>query len=213
MTDTVTKTKPKAKKAKALVPQKYENREAWLKAAYDVLSNDFAAQFAAEEQFDGKPFEVQIATGWPRQDRNGKVIGQCWASKSGKGVRNIFISPLLADPIDVLSTLLHEMIHAHDDCNNKHKGAFVRVAKAVGFVGKPTSTPPGDELKDYLKTLSGQLGYYPHTAMNPSRDKVQTTRMLKVACPDCGCIVRMTQKWVDTSGIPTCGCGTKMEEG
>lgn len=199
-------------KEKALPKAKFDTREAWLRAAYNSLSEHFGWAFEAEDDFDGKPFDVQITTGWPRQDRNGKVVGQCWPAASGKGTRNIFITPLYDDPIDVLSTLLHEMIHAHDDCKNQHKGAFRRVAKAVGFVGKPTQTPPGDELKDYLKTLSGELGYYPHTRMDPKKHlKPQTTRMLKVECPDCGCIARMTKKWIDESGIPTCGCGTKME--
>ena len=33
----------------------------------------------------------------------------------------------------------------------------------------------------------------------------------RVECPDCGCIVRMTEKWIDDAGLPTCGCGAKME--
>ena len=38
----------------------------------------------------------------------------------------------------------------------------------------------------------------------------QTTRMLKVECPACGCIIRMTSKWLEEVGTPTCGCGTRM---
>ena len=38
----------------------------------------------------------------------------------------------------------------------------------------------------------------------------QGTRMIKVTCADCGCVVRMTRKWLDEQGAPTCGCGGAM---
>lgn len=38
------------------------------------------------------------------------------------------------------------------------------------------------------------------------------SRLLKVECDDCGCIVRITRKWLDRVGPPTCGCGTVMVE-
>lgn len=41
----------------------------------------------------------------------------------------------------------------------------------------------------------------------------QGTRMLKVACADCGCVVRMTRTWIERVGLPTCGCGSAMQEG
>jgi len=45
-----------------------------------------------------------------------------------------------------------------------------------------------------------------------SKPKTQGTRMLKVVCQECGCVVRMTRKWLDEVGEPTCGCGGKMVE-
>lgn len=196
---------------KSLEKSIHETREAWLRAAYDALLEQFGWAFDAEEDFDHKPFDVQISTGFPRQDRNGKVIGQCWKEESGNGSRNIFISPVLVDPSKVLATLLHEMIHAQDDCKNQHKGAFRRTWKAVGFVGKATVSEPGPELADTLKTISGALGWYPHTVMTPAKkEKTQTTRMLKIECPTCGYIVRTTKKWI-AEGVPTCPCGTEME--
>jgi hypothetical protein len=40
----------------------------------------------------------------------------------------------------------------------------------------------------------------------------QSTRMLKVACPDCGCVCRMARTWLDCAGAPTCACGAGMVE-
>lgn len=34
--------------------------------------------------------------------------------------------------------------------------------------------------------------------------------MHKVVCVECGCICRMTQKWLDECGSPTCACGSAM---
>lgn len=38
----------------------------------------------------------------------------------------------------------------------------------------------------------------------------QTTRMRKIECFGCGCIVRMTRAAMERSGVPTCGCGGTM---
>ena len=39
----------------------------------------------------------------------------------------------------------------------------------------------------------------------------QKGRLLKVACPSCGCIIRMTNKYVKAGRVPTCACGRLME--
>lgn len=45
-----------------------------------------------------------------------------------------------------------------------------------------------------------------------SRGKGSGSRLLKVECGACGCNVRMTRKWIETAGTPTCGCGNPMNE-
>lgn len=185
----------------------YETREEWLIAAAEKL-NDMIA-----EHTDLKPSaNVLVSAGWPRRDRGGKVIGQCFAKKASQGKHHIFISPMLPSAAKVLPTLLHELIHAADDCASSHKGAFRKAWKALGFTGKPTCSEPGKELKETLRELAGELGPYPHTKLEPVQiEKPQTTRMLKVVCR-CGCVVRMTRKWLDDRGAPTCACGLQMEE-
>ena len=34
---------------------------------------------------------------------------------------------------------------------------------------------------------------------------------IKAECPECGYIIRVTQKWIDDAGLPTCPCGEKFE--
>lgn len=163
---------------------------------------------------------MRISVGWPggRSNRN-RTIGQCWPTTSSEdGVNQIFMSPIRGedDTQNVLGTLLHEMIHAVDDCESGHKGNFARIAKAVGFLPKLTSSDNRtDELNDVLDEVAELVGPFPHAAItslgnaadNPAK---QSTRMIKVMCAADGYIVRTTQKWLDL-GTPTCPCGTEME--
>jgi len=49
------------------------------------------------------------------------------------------------------------------------------------------------------------------TAERECLAKKQTTRMKKVACSSCGCLIRMTRHWIELCGCPTCACGAVME--
>lgn len=183
-------------------------REEWLNKAAERLNEMIG------EKTDLTPSKsVLVSTGWPRRDRGGKVIGQCFKKTPGGGKHHIFITPTLSTATDVLPVLLHELVHAADDCQHQHKGPFVKAIRALGLEGKPTATVPGKDLKAELRTLAGELGKYPHTRLSVvGEEKPQTTRMLKVECPDCGCVIRMTRKWLDEVGTPTCRCGGVMEE-
>jgi len=138
-----------------------------------------------------------------------KAIGQCWSNlASADNTTEIFICPSQSNAVDVLAILLHELIHAAVGLKCGHKGAFKRVAIALGLEGKMTATYPGVQLASDLAELSHTLGDYPHAALNTalSGRKVQGTRMIKLTCDDCGWSCRTAQKNVD-AGLPTCHCG------
>lgn len=40
----------------------------------------------------------------------------------------------------------------------------------------------------------------------PSHEIKQTTRLIKVVCPYCECIARITRQWLSEVGAPFCGC-------
>lgn len=183
------------------------SREVWLNRAAKTLNKWIAKDTGL------KPHEkLLVSTGWPRNDKRGKVIGQCFPRKGGTVDNHVFVSPLISDPVDVLSVLLHELVHAADNCKSGHTGTFRKAWKALGFVGKPTCSTPGLKLRERLNALAEKLGPYEHRRIYPSVDPhKQTTRLLKVEC-GCGCIVRMTRKWLDEVGPPTCGCGERMVE-
>jgi hypothetical protein len=116
----------------------------------------------------------------------------------------IFISPYLADPVEVGETLLHELVHAAVGPGFGHKGPFKELALKLGMVGPMRSTRPGTELSERLNTLFVQLGPYPHAVLSGQNHKKQGTRLLKCECLVCGYTVRITQKWIDDVGLPVC---------
>ena len=70
----------------------------------------------------------------------------------------------------MLVSLLHELIHAADDCASGHKGAFAEAATRLGFEGPMTRTPPGVELTAEVITLAEALGPFPHARLDPQAD-------------------------------------------
>lgn len=181
------------------------NRESWLNTAVEHLS----------ELFDKPLPPVHVSCGWPSRGGTSskkRVVGECWRPETSEdGTSHIFVSPVTSDSVEVLVTLTHELIHAlHPEA--KHSGQFIDTAKAVGLVRPWTGTPAGPELAERLKGVVERIGEpYPHSKLTPSVQRtVQSTRMLKLQCPDDGYIVRTTQKWLGV-GLPSCPCGTELE--
>jgi hypothetical protein len=186
----------------------HRTREAWLTAAVEALTPLLTAVDAAVPP-------VRVSVGFPGgRGRKNAVIGQCWAAEAATDkVAQVFISPTIVDPVQVLATLLHELIHAVDANKSGHRGQFARVARAVGLQGPMTATTPGEALSATLRAVANGLGMFPHAALRTGvsgAHKPQGTRMLKVECPACGYTVRTTQKWLDV-GTPSCPCGESME--
>lgn len=161
------------------------------------------------------PKGARISTGWPSHrataSRN-RVIGQCWMPEAAAdGVPQMFISPILVNPVDVAAVTLHEMIHAAG--RRSHMAEFSKPAKLLGLVKPWTGTSPSPLLREDLAKLVAGLGPYGHADLRPGVGpiKVQPTRMHKVQCPACGYTIRVAQGWIDT-GLPTCPCGTDMKE-
>lgn len=181
-------------------------REAWLNQAALLVTPLFTEVGAK------LPDKLQLSVGFPGGGNRRTRIGECWPSKSSAGVVQVFVSPVLGTADKVLATLVHELVHAADDCAHGHRGPFARIARQVGLAGKLTATTAGPELAERLVTVAGELGPYPHQALTltDGARKVQTTRMLKLTCPTCGYTARTTAKWIEV-GLPTCPCGEEME--
>lgn len=181
-----------------------KNREQWLTEAVVALAEEVFTPAGLEVP------EVHVSVGWPGgKGRKNSVIGQCWhKDASADGVAQVFISPVLADGVDVLAVLAHEVVHAIDENASGHRGAFAKMARAIGLEGKMTATHAGEALLETLTTMDARLGAYPHAGMSADESgrKKQTTRMLKVVCPESGYTLRTTKKWLLDYGVPLCPC-------
>lgn len=195
--------------------QDHTIREAWLNAA---LWGFIDAHFTAAG-YD-IPSNIRVTCGWPAKNalaRRTMRIGECWSTEaSDDQTFEMSITPALDDASRVLDVLIHEVIHATVGLDKGHRKDFSQCAKKVGLLKPWTQTTASDDLKMTLATWLKTLGSYPHAALgvkygvtpdgkvdktvllvpktsNPS----QKTRMLKLQCGLCGCVVRTTRKWLD----------------
>jgi hypothetical protein len=187
---------------------KHETREQWLEAAVRLMV----------PLFKGKDYEVptvKVSCGFPSGralSRKKQAIGECWGKDiTVDGVPQIFVSPIIKDPIEVLAILVHEVVHAVVGSAAKHGSKFRKCALAVGLEGKMTATHAGDELTETAGEWIKELGQYPHAGLKPKArpEKKQTTRMVKCECKKCGYTVRVSRKWLDESGAALCPCNAK----
>lgn len=167
-------------------------REQWLIEAADLL-NDCLLQGALDLD------KLQLSFGFPKGSR--KAIGQCFAKSQStcKTVNAVFVSPLLHEPVEIMSVLLHELIHAVDDCKSGHKGDFARLARHLGFKTPLTQLNPSEQLTKRLTELNQELPQLDHRQLAQASQKKQSTRMLKVECTDsdCGFTFRASQTQIE----------------
>ena len=161
-------------------------REQWLVRSADMITDTIicAAADKLGETYDLEQFRVSI--GHPQSK---KALGECWTKKASDDNHNeIFITPHVDDSAAILATLVHELIHAADDCKSGHKNFFARMARKCGLVGKLTATTAGDALNEQLLDIIDVLGNIPHHKLDATHrvKPKQSTRMIKLTCPCCG---------------------------
>lgn len=187
---------------------KYKTREEWLQAA----TGEFRHWYRVHET--PIPQHVRVSCGWPSKSATSarhRRIGECWSdTRSADQAHEIFISPTLSDRGDVLAVLAHELLHASVGCEHGHKAPFKRGMKAIGLEGPARATHAGPRLQPEINRIIGALGDYPHAALTPStRERKQSTRLLKVECTGCGYVARVTRVWLERDGAPLCPCNHK----
>lgn len=154
---------------------------------------------------------MKFSCGFTSKGARSKRIGECHPmGASASKVHEIFIHPMLSDPIEVAQVVCHEAVHAYAGLQHKHGGEFKRVAKALGLAGKMTATYAGPEFIERVKPLLENVGPYPHgtlgsgsDAKDPSSGPKQKTKMLKVVCSGCDYTLWTTRKWLDIA-VPKC---------
>jgi hypothetical protein len=166
-------------------PILHETREAWLDALVAKLRDWFTVV--------GKPLPDVIKTspGWPPKGGmapKARVRGTCMYGTDKSA--HVFLNPTEDIPQDIFGIMLHELVHAAigPRKNDKEKGGhgpdFKALGLKVGLAGKPKEMWPKDEItQQFTDRLLPELGWYPHIRLDPeTREKPQSTRMLKVEC-------------------------------
>jgi hypothetical protein len=172
-------------------------RESWLEAAVKELAPIFTKA--------GHTIPAcRVSCGFASTGARSGHIGQCWSTKSSKdGVNQIFISPALEDAVEVLDTLVHELVHAVDDCKHKHGKEFKKIATSLGMVGPMRSAGAGPVLKEKLKELATKLGAYPHARLSVPRKAAARSPRPRAKCSKCGFTVPMLKDFLHY-GPPIC---------
>jgi hypothetical protein len=177
-----------------------KTREEWLNT---ILHKNVAPLLARHGAT--VPKDCKVSVGFPGGGSARKRIGECWPrNRSSIKVNEIFLNPSVKDAKRLVDILIHEAIHASDDCASGHKGHFMRVAKSVGFEGKMTATTAGPELSKWIDVQIASMPKFEYGSLDLSGRKRQTTRMVKHECVPCGAVWRAAAKWGDSECCPFC---------
>lgn len=183
---------------------KFETREDWLQEAITYIEKDLFKPAGY------KLPKVRVSCGLPYSRGSKTTIGEHWApTTAGDKVGSIFISPIIDDSVEVLSTLTHELVHASVGNDAGHGAKFRKCALAVGLEGKMRSAGADKETQSYFESdIIKVLGRYPHSRLNINKrpKKKQSTRMIKMSCGDCEYIVRASATAISTNGPVICPC-------
>lgn len=151
-------------------------REAWLELAASKLWDLFPHRPEAWPA-------IKVSVGFPKGGR--QLQGQCWGpgASGDEKTAHVFICPSVIDTVTVLGILLHEQVHAVVGVEHKHKSPFAKMAKAVGFEPKWTSSSnKSSGLVQKLQELAKELPPYPHVSLTPAQKEKQTTRQKLWVC-------------------------------
>lgn len=177
----------------------HTNREEWLTAAITELRPLFA--------IEGHPISdrIRVSCGFPAHHARSGKVGETHASAASADQHyEVLISPVLADPAEVLSVLIAELSHTRPGCLGHGQG-YQSACTAMGLhapSGDWKSPLAVDTFPTLYADILASLGPYPHAELSVGH-KTQTTRMLKAECPHCGYTIRLSRKWADI-GLPTC---------
>lgn len=161
----------------------HATREEWLEAAAARLACLLPAGYVLPP--------LKLSVGFPKGARGGHAIGQCWAAQcaaDGK-TAHIYVSPEVHEAVEACRVLLHELVHAIVGAEARHKGAFIKLARALGFEAPWTRTPASAGLMEHLTHCASELGAYPHVQLCPPLKAKGKSRLLLYECA-CGRKVR-----------------------
>jgi hypothetical protein len=181
----------------------HTTRESWLCSATDELRPYF-------NKLGYKiPDKIRFAIAFTSTGKRGSMPGECWHPVASADQHyEIIIRADMAEPVEVLTVLVHELVHTLLPPEAKHGKAFRDIALRVGLTGPMRQTSPTQILAERLQAIATNLGPLPHARLNFSGasdvPKKQAKKWFKAECSaSCGYSVRITAKWAKV-GMPIC---------
>lgn len=190
-------------------------REKWLRHAVELLDTKL---FNGDLDLFNRQYQVSVGR------CPGKKLSETIFPFDGEDVTlddffpvTMQISWTIKDPIEMLGYLALECIHAFFDEPKMNK-RFKQLADKYYFEKPYNTYTPSTHLQDILmevyKELSKNYGEFPGYPVvfheKPKKEGKKNTFTL--FCANCGLEAKINRKaWEkNTSGLPTCGCGSKM---
>lgn len=184
------------------VETKYETREEWLNAFVDAARGQF------QDAGYPLPDKLRVSVGFTGGGKRSKAIGECWSDTASEdGYFEIFIRPSANSDARIADILTHELIHAAVGLDKKHGPVFRKCMTALGLEGKATATVAGEAWYEWALPVLSDLGPMPYGQLNDglsSGKPKQKTNLLKVECPNCGWLARVTRKHIEPHNDLVC---------
>lgn len=176
-----------------------QTREQWLDAAVAAI----------RARIPEVASRIRCAPGFPRTfTRSGTTAEVIPDTDSQDGHFEVLIAPTLADPEGVFTALLGQVLHTLPGALTVASRAYRDALVNWGLAIEGAEVSPTADFPDHWQADIDSLGPYPHAAVTVATRKTQSTRMLKLTCPQCGYIVRTTGKWL-AQGLPVCHDGAQ----
>lgn len=193
----------------------YGTREQWLNAFMDSARAEF------ERVGYPLPEKVRVSVGFTSTGKRGTSIGECWSEAASEdGYFEIFIRPNATSDARIADILTHELVHAAVGLRAKHGSTFKACATALGLEGRMTATTAGEDWYKWALPILSSIGPMPYGQLNDGMSSAkpkQKTNLLKVECPDCGWLARVTRKHIEPHShlccpVPSCSSSLIVED-
>ena len=156
---------------------------------------------------------VRISAGFPSTGHRGRNTAEAWSEDGGTSFV-IFVRPDSQEPYWVAAALAQELARIAAGPKDGYGHLFKHIAISIGLRGTKKQSLPGLRFKKLINPALDKAGPLPIAAREPARaarTEKQKTRMLKVWCPQCGYVARVSRKWLDEVGEPLCPRHEQME--
>lgn len=144
------------------------------------------------------PCRVRIAMKPPERRRCGKIpVEVFYPDQTEDGAGWLWISSELDNALSIVNALEHGLLHlglgefiGHTTIEDArevahHPPRFLRRARALGLIGRPTDHWPGSHLSQWIVDFTAAYGAFPGARVSPKGSK-QAAKRGKVDCPNCG---------------------------